>query len=555
VLLNHWLAADDPSGLLNEHQTARFWQADVTQARREAFRGLFDLARAHLSRLRSSLTENLDGHPAFADLTLAVDLELARLPERRGQLADVSALQEFRRSLKLGSRPTRMQLIALALSESELQLVQILRRINIDRGKKQGQSAAAAPPEARFSRQRLGELQQQIAFIRLRAVSDLGPRHPAVGTLNLHLAIACHQHQDYEGALEYLDEANACYGDPKAVAAQQFVHERSEVQLKLAEVAVDMGYLDQAEALLKWVVFLKDNDAEKPVSGIPLIYPAKPERGRRAATQPPDSVVRTGAPRGKGRVERQTDRLGLAKCYGILGKLYYYQGRLPDALESYSMDYRLSDSPIERGRYANRAGQVFLEEGAYDMARNFFKRNIERATKLAQNRPTLNRGIAHLGRARAELVRTIPPATPDQVRGPQQVRSRREARAAALESLRDARAELQRLEADQGAGPGDSMVADWLDWLNALHGLHRAHRLLDSASYQPHRFEKIRRTLLHKAWQFQARYLPTFAGDLLWDLVRLELWAWQSKNYVPPAPTDLLAANTETVTFDRLLDL
>src|SRR5207244_434581 len=63
-----------------------------------------------------------------------------------------------------------------------------------------------------------------------------------------------------------------------------------------------------------------------------------------------------------------------------------------------------------------------------------------------------------------------------------------------------------------------------------------------------------RKRLLHMARAYELRQLPTFAGDILSDLVRLELWAWKVHRHVPPSSEEP-AVDGEEVTFSRLLDL
>ena len=78
----------------------------------------------------------------------------------------------------------------------------------------------------------------------------LGRRHPVVGVLNLQLASVYHAiGRDYT-ALEYLIEAEACFTATNEGNPLQFRHEWSDVLMEMAIVAVDFGFLDQAERIL-----------------------------------------------------------------------------------------------------------------------------------------------------------------------------------------------------------------------------------------------------------------------------------------------------------------
>jgi class 3 adenylate cyclase len=481
VLLNLWKSSDDPAALLSEAVRTP-WQVGLAQARREALGGRFDLAGEHLGALLGLLGDDV----ALADLRLAVELELARLGSRHfAEL--VSVLHRFIQRLAGTPGPGPARKAILAAAHSELELAQVRLRLS-------SQS---------FSK--LEALPYEMAFNRLRAVAALGLHHPAVGVVNLHLAAASHWLGDYDATLEYLAEANACFLGAAGSLARRFTHERSEVLLEWAEVALDLGNLDQAETLLGEVLLMKDSRRRKePPSGIPL-WSA-------------DEFV--------------TDTVGLAKCYGILGKLRQCQGRFDEALKSYEEDARLAAKPRHQVYLANRRGQVYLDMRAYDEATRVFEENA----RCPDGAP-LHRAYAYLGLARTELLQTMPAATTtDQSQGARQAQLRRQAQQRVEGHLASARQLVGSLH-----GPKRGELEELLGTVQLLK---RGHEVLDDWNVEE--FKKVWKELRQKARACQERHEPLAVSDILWDVLRMELWAWRVHRYVPPA--------NEEETYGLLLD-
>jgi class 3 adenylate cyclase len=470
MLLNLWKSSDDPTALVPESARTP-WQTGLTQARRAALGGRLDLAGQHLGTLLELLGDNA----ALIDLHLAVELELARLRSRHfAEL--VSVLHRFIQRLAgtPGAGLARKAIVAAA--HSELELAQVRLRLS-------SQS---------FSK--LEALPYEMAFNRLRAVGVLGLHHPAVGVLNLHLAAASHWLGDYDATLEYLAEANACFLGAGGERARRFTHERSDVLLEWAEVALDLGNLDQAETLLEEVLLMKDARRRKePPSGIPL-WSAE---------------------------EFVTDTVGLAKCYGILGKLRQCQGRFDEALKSYEEDARLAAKPRHQVYLANRRGQVYLDMRAYDEATRVFEENGR-----SPDGAPLHRAYAYLGLARTELLQTMPAATTtDQSQGARQAQLRRQAQQRVEGYLESARQLVATLH-----GPKRGELEELLGTVQLLK---RGHEVLDDWNVEE--FKKVWKELRQKARACQARHELLAVSDILWDVLRMELWAWRVHRYVPPA--------------------
>jgi class 3 adenylate cyclase len=502
MLLNWWTARDDPSAQLPDSAHAT-WQRLLALARREALAGRLDIARDRLDELRRFLLA-LEDSPAARELALAVELELHRCPRGGGGLPRLAPLQRFRqRLLQEEGGPALLRCILLAVTEGEVELLQVLRRQSAD-------------PEKQLS-----AVPRTLALIRLRAVSELGLRHPAVGVLNLHLATATYYLRDYQAALEHAVEAHACFDQPPR--NEQFAHERSEVLLRWAELAVDLGDLHQAEDLLLRVWRMKALDFDRDAR----TRPGQVRSTEGPPTAPPGIPLCAGG-------ERVTDRPGLARCHGLLGKIQHYQGRLAEALESFAEDARLSQKARDQVYVANRRGQILLEAGAHAMALHVFQENLRRQEEAAT--PTIHRPLTYLGLARTELVRSIPLAVSDRSAGPRQKLLRQEARRAAQRYLEAARRDLERLR-----GPGRAWVAELAD---SVSGLLDAHACLDAGDLAG--FEKARRVLLDEARALQARSAFLESADLLGDLMRLELWAWRGHGHAP--------AGAEAETCGLLLD-
>ncbi len=484
MLLNLWTDSEDPFARLAFDESATpLWQRWVGRARQAALDGQFDLARAHLQQLLESLS-HIPGETGAA--RLAVELELARLPSPRGYLQSAAMLQRFLDDLERAPSCSGLKAILRAVGQSERELVQILLKVSSD--------------ESRL----FGDIPREMAFNRVRAVSDLGRDHPAVGLLNYHLAMGSLRLRDHETALEFLSEANACFQNPR-LRAEQFAHERSDVLLTWAELAVDLGNLDQAEALLQRVLQLKDaRRGKKPPSGIPLGS---------------DGL-------------HVTDRLGLAKCYGLLGKLQHCQGRYDQALASFDADSSLSSKPRDQGFVANRRAQIYLEMGAHDVAEQMFRENAQR-----RDGALLNRAFAYLGLARTILAKTTPTAPTDAIKGPRLVQRRRQTRQEVQAALEQVRHTTERL-----TGPNRALLHDLLD---SHEQAWRALESLDTADLAT--YEEVRQKLAAKAQQLLGRHELLRAADLLESLLRMEWWAWYAHGYVSP--------RGEAEIFEQLLDL
>jgi class 3 adenylate cyclase/tetratricopeptide (TPR) repeat protein len=508
MLLNLWTISETPERDLSD-DLRKEWRRRVREARREALDGRFPQAREALESLRQKLEEQ-----KADSAVLAIQLELARMPQSMEAPARLSSLLTVRNELRANPQPDPLHRLLLAVAQSELQLLQFQRRTSLDPDK---------TPARQFS-----EAQQELVFNRVEAVSALGRRHPAIALLNLHLGLVSQGLRDHDSAVEFLSEAFACYA---RFPAHRFVHERSDVLMHLGEVAIDLGFLDQAEGLLAQALFCKSRTGDGPC---PAARP--PWHGRPGVPVP-------GGP-------WMTDRPGLVRCLIVLARLYHQQGRLYDALDAYTTSRRVSGSPSDRGFYVNRVAQIFLEAGAHDLARDVYRHNCPKGNTAPAAR--LNGAIARLGLARAELVRHLPVA-PGGSEEPHHVQRRREARSRVAELLHQAVEDLKALRRLFVGGDNPAAVSpleDWFLWVEALQHLLRGHELLDEMPLLGPAFEDVRQEVTRLARHFETRQ-PTSAGDLLWDLARLELWAWRAHRFVPQAPPPGEPAST----FDRLLDL
>ena len=102
-----------------------------------------------------------------------------------------------------------------------------------------------------------------------------------------------------------------------------------------------------------------------------------------------------------------------------------------------------SPAGASNGLYLNRTGQLFLDDGAYQMARSAFERNVRLSEERSPGLPTLNRFVASLGLARTELLVSLPDTGERVFDGPRQRRQRTEARREAAQRIRLAQADLQ----------------------------------------------------------------------------------------------------------------
>jgi len=543
MLLNLWPLDRLPPALRADDARSLKLQALVVAARRHALAGRYRKAAADLEALEAALSRALaDGRtrsPAsgLGDLLLAADFERVR-SHPSGGLAEAAPLERLISRLERAPAETgasaATRAACLAIARSELSLAQVLRR----------------DPADPFTR--LGELLRRMEIDRLEGVSSLGRRHPAIGVLDLHLAFAGHFLRAYDAAFGWLADAESCFRGRDPVEAALFAHERSDVLLKWAELAIDTGQLAEAEALLDRVLELKKAERDGAArSG---------ERGQvRARAARVGSSARGGGDRGEGREEtrtlarpgilllvpgdeRATDVPGLAKHHGIRGKLLHHRGRLHEALEAYEEDARLSLKARDRGFVANKHGQLYLEAGAYGLAKQAFEQNI------ASGGSRLNLAFAHTGLARAELIppTLVSPAAGDDAR---QIALRRRARELAGEALARAREQVEALGGTDEASERFRAHASIREWVEALDVLVRAFESLDRLAPTDAAvadFESLRARLLALAARFEARHEAAYAGDILRDALRLEVWAWRTRGYLPSEPGG---------TYERLLDL
>jgi class 3 adenylate cyclase len=516
MLLNFWMPDEDPEATLPP-DLRRLWKDHVARARREALDGRFPRALQELERLLDPLRE-----AGMVEAWQAVRLERARLPQGASERPNLNALHKVWKSLNSSAQNGTTRVLLLCLARSELQLLQFQNRCSMDPDKS---------PVRQFS-----EAQQELVLNRARAISGLGRRHPAVGLLNLHLGHVSHGLRDLDTAVEFFEEALACF---RALPADHFAHECSDALLHLGEVALDLGFLDQAEGLLHQARYCKSCPSE-PLG----------ELGERVVPLRPPWQSKPGVSLSS-EDERVLDRPGLARCLVALGRLAHQQGRLYDALDAYTTSRRVGGTPRYRGFFANRVAEIFLEAEAFDLARQVFRHNLP-AGEEKRPRELRNAAIARMGLARAELTRALPPALGG-VEGPHHRQQRRQARDEATRLCEQARGNLAALSRGFTGSDTPGVGAFQDEEFRTLEGLRyllEGHRLLDTQVLDEEAFAKVRVALTALARDGEALQ-PTFAGSLLWDLVRLELWAWQTHHWVPPLDTTEGAAST----FDRLLEL
>ncbi len=505
MLFNFWTRGEDPVETLLAGKLRQEWDDHVLKARKEALDGRSAQAREGLDKLLELIPSG-----APDELRLAVEVEQALLPQDPQEEPDLDMLQKLLERMRDGATQSERMQLLFCLVQSHVLLHHFHRYRSLDH----------KPPSARVP---IDGVQQEMVLNRVKAISCLGRRHAVVGLVNLHLGIVSHRLRDHDSAAEFLGEAFACFDD-----RERFVHERSEVLRSLAELAIDLGFLDQGEGLILQAIYCKSVPGD--------VHPAAIR---------PDWRERQGIPLRDDEVVR--DRLGLARCLGLVGKLAHQQGRLYDALDSYTTARQVGGRARDRGFFVNRVAQLFLEAGAFDLARDLYQHNLPRPhDKLPGN--SLDAPIACLGRARAELLRSLP-STPGALEGPHHLQQRRQARVKARELLQKAEEELREIARNFTGDTTDSdvstRVANWSNWLKALQHLLQGHKLIDRQVLRVKRLEKVRQGLMELARHFES-INPIVAGDLLWDLVRLELWAWRSHHYVPPTPGEA---------FDALLEL